>query len=459
MKITFIFPRFKYESGDPPLGIAYLASYVRKFSDASIDILDTTFDHSFNSIHDYLSQNKPDIVGIYLDTIMYNDALRIIQDVKKQGIFVVAGGPHATILPESLIQSVDIVIRGEAEKPFLKIISHFHLKRFENINNTWYKNGNKVIKNRSKYEYTDLDGFPFPSRDLLYMEKYIERCHQFDSLNPRLRATTTIVSRGCPFSCSFCQPTLKRMFGNNVRIRSPDNVITEIKELKRRYNIDAVFFHDDTLTANMTWMTKFCDQLRKANLNIILGCNTRADTIHNNLLKTMFDAGFRELHIGIESASQRILDNIYKKGIRIDKVKPIIKTIRTMGFNTMCFFMIGAPTETKHEIKETIRFACSLPTNEISVSITNPIPETDLYQIMLNKHYHMSKNYDDFDYYSGKGFYSSHKKELSYKELKKLQMLFLGRFYSNPKRWIYIWKHLSSRGGIKKMFIKLRRFV
>jgi len=459
MKISFIFPRFKYESGDPPLGVAYLASYIRKFSDSNIEILDTTFDHSFERVKTYFKKNKPDIVGVYLDTIMYNDAIKIIKEAKRYDCFIIAGGPHTTILPETLIDFVDAVIIGEAEKPMLKIIKNFDNKDFGSIKNIWYKKRNIIYRNKITYNNTDLDTYPFPSRDLLNMEKYIERCHQFDSINPKLRATTMVVSRGCPFSCSFCQPTLRKLFGKKFRIRSQENIIAEIKRIKKKYNLNAIFFHDDTLTANKNWVIQFCSKLKKANLDLIFGCNTRIDTVDKNLLEIMYNAGFRELHIGIESASQRIINDIYKKGINISTVKNILNIIRKIGFNTMCFFMIGAPTETKDDIKKTIKFACSLPTNEISVSITNPIPKTELHKIMLKKHYFISNDYIKFDYYSTRGFYRKNKDELGLEELKKLQKLFLLRFYCNPKRWIYILKHVSSKKGIKKMIMKLKRFI
>jgi radical SAM superfamily enzyme YgiQ (UPF0313 family) len=456
MKICLIFPRFKYESGDPPLGIAYIASYLHKFSNVAIDVLDTTFDHSYKRIEGYFLTSKPDIVGVYLDTIMYNDALEVIRIAKKHDSFVIAGGPHPTILPKSIIKYADILVFGQAERPLLQIIENFRTKNFSHIPNIWYKKGKTIHKNKIEYEYGHLDKNPFPSRNLLCLNKYIERCHQFDSINPNIRATTMIISRGCPYNCSFCQPTLRRIFGSKFRIRSPDNTIEEILEIKQKYDIQAIFFHDDTLTVNKQWIIKFCEKIKNKKTGLIFGCNTRIDTINEDILQKMYAAGFRELHIGIESASQRILDEIYKKGINIEKVMDKIQSIKKMGFNTMCFFMIGAPTEKSNEIKETIRFACSLPTNEISVSITNPIPETELF-FKMHKEYSISRNYGDFDYYS-KRAYKSIGDEPSYEELKKFQRKFLCRFYASPKRWIYILKHISTRKGIKKMIIKLKRF-
>jgi anaerobic magnesium-protoporphyrin IX monomethyl ester cyclase len=455
MKIIFVFPRFRYESGDPPLGIAYLASYIKKNSDWEIGLCDATFHHSFGEVENYLDSNKPDIMGIYLDTVMYNDAIKIIRYARKKGIFIVAGGPHPTILPESLIEEVDVVILGEAEIPLKNIIRNYRSKSFGAIDNIWFKREGRVIKNKRVFQKDSLDGYPFPGRNLLEMDKYIRRCHQFDSINPKLKATTMIGSRGCLYNCSFCQPTLKNMFGSSVRIRSPENMVAEIRSLKNDYKIDAVFFHDDTLTADKRWMIKFCKVLEESDLGMIFGCNTRIDTIDDGLLKTMYNAGFRELHIGIESSSQMILDKVYKKGIQISSVRKTIAKIKAIGFNVMCFFMVGAPTETKKEISDTAKFASSLPIDEISVSITNPNPKTDLYRLMIDGNYAMSKNFSDFDYYGKQGF---HKGLVSLRDLKWCQRRMLFQFYASPKHWQYILKHITSMKGINKMLIKLKRF-
>lgn len=123
MKVCLVFPRFKYKSGDPPLGLAYIASALKK-NNIKTSILDTTFNPSFDYVESYLKQQKPDIIGIYMDTLMFNDALKVIKIAKKIGIFTIAGGPHPTILPQTLIKYVDIVVRGEGEAIITKIIKN-----------------------------------------------------------------------------------------------------------------------------------------------------------------------------------------------------------------------------------------------------------------------------------------------------------------------------------------------
>ena len=198
----------------------------------------------------------------------------------------------------------------------------------------------------------------------------------------------------------------------------------------------------------------FCRKIRKNGLDILWGCNTRTDTINEKLMRVMHDAGLRKLHIGVESSSQRILNEIYHKGIKINNVRKTLSDAKRIGITTMTFFMLGAPTETREEIDQTIRFARSLNIEEATFSITSPIPGTKLYDYVKER-YPISSNYDDFDYYGKRAFEG----EVSYNELRWLQKKGLLYFYTSPYRWNYIFKHLSSPKGIYKMLIKLKRFM
>ncbi len=453
MNICLVYPRLKYRSGDPPLGLAYIASHIRKTPHVDVSILDTTFKRSLKYVESFLAEQKPDIVGIYFDTIMFNDGLKISKIAKKMGIFVIAGGPHATVMPETLINDVDAIAIGEGEKIVKELIKNY--PNLRNVRGIWYKENGKIHKNPPQSRIKDLDSLEFPARDLLQMEKYIENWHSLDSVDVNLRGTTVMASRGCPFNCSFCQPTLRMLFGKVMRTRSPENVVKEIRQIKNQYDLDGIFFHDDTFTINRNWVMRFCDLLNKENLEILWGCNSRVDTIDKELMQVMYEAGLRELHLGVESGSQRILDEIYQKGIKVKDAREITKTAREVGVNTLCFFMMGAPTETEEEIWKTIDFACSLDTDEISVSITTPLPKTYLFNL-VKENYSISENFSDFDYYSKRSF---HDDNLDDKRIKNLQKIALFKFYTSSKHLAYTFKHLTSIRGIRKMISKLRRFV
>jgi len=454
MKVTLVFPRFKYMSGDPPLGLAYLASVLRNSTDVDVSILDTTFHPTMDFICSFLDRYKPDIVGVYFWTPGFNDGLKVVNKAKERDCFTVAGGPHATILPESLIDHVDAIVLGEGEYTFTDLIQKYQKGNMCEVAGIWYWENSKVIKTKKREQAINLDELPYPARDLLDMKKYIRTWHLLDNIDPKLDGTNFVASRGCSFNCSFCQPTLKELFGYKIRIRSPVHIIKEIALVKEEYKIDAFNFVDDTLTANKKWVTDFCTRLSDSGLDLLWSCSTRIDMINEKLMRVMYDAGLRKLQIGIESGSQRILNDIYHKGIKLDDVRKTLSSAKRIGINTMTFFMLGAPTEIREEAEQTIRFARSLDADEATFSITSPLPGTELYEY-VKRRYHISNNYDDFDYYGKRAFNG----ELSFKQLRWLQKKAVLYFYTHPCRWNYVLKHLVSPKGIHKMLIKLKRFM
>ncbi|MBI2672658.1 radical SAM protein [Candidatus Woesearchaeota archaeon] len=451
--VLLIFPRMQYVSGDPPLGIGYIATALRK-AKFNVSILDTTFHPTFEYLRNFIENFKPDIAGIYVDTVMYNDAIKIIDILKEKKIPVIAGGPHPTLRPDTLIDKVDVLVLKEAEQTFVELSEKY--PKIDKILGIQYKKDGKEIKNPER-PYVDLNQLDPPALDLLEMEEYIKRWHYMDSIDPNIRGTNMVTSRGCPYRCTYCQPTLNTLFGQTIRRRKAENVIKEIKILKERYNINGIFLHDDTFTIHRPWVMDFCKKLKKANLDITFGCNTRANTLDPEMMKVMHESGLRTLHMGIESGSQRVLDEIYKKDIVLDQAKDIVAEANKLGIHVLGFFMIGAPTETREEIEQTIKFARSLKCDEASFSITSPLPHTALYDYVKEHGYEMSDNFADYNYYSQRAFKDPNGP--SFRELQSYQKKALIMFYLHPYRWNYLFNHLTSISGYRKMFNKVKRFL
>ncbi len=453
MKISLVFPRTKYISGDPPLGSAYIASYARKaIKDLDINILDSTFHRSLDYIYDGLKYFRPDITGIFVDTLMYDDAIHVAEFAKSLGSFVVTGGPHATVAPDSLVGKSDIVVRGEGEEAFLEIIKAFESGR---SGPTVGIGAHKIIDLPKNY-ISDLDSISFPAFDLLEMDKYLKAWNYLDTVSLGLKGTTMITSRGCPFKCSYCQPTINLLFGSRLRRRTPEDVVKEMEYLINKFSIGGVFFHDDTFTLERQWVLKFCELLTRRNIKILWGCNSRINTVDADILEAMHKAGLRNIHFGIESGSQRVLDDIYQKGVRLNDVEKALTLTRKIGIKTLGFFMIGAPGETLEEAKATISLAIRLPLNEATFSITTPLVGTFLYEnARSSSEYEISRDFHDFDYYKGGAI---KKGTIPVSKLRYLQKIALVRFYLSPRRFIYILRHLFTLNGLKKLFAKIRRF-
>jgi radical SAM superfamily enzyme YgiQ (UPF0313 family) len=451
--ISIVFPRMKYTSGDPPLGVMYIATYLKRNLNAEVQIIDTTFHKSYDYVFQRIVNFPTDIVGIFIDTIMYNDAIKIAKMAKSLGKYVIAGGPHTTILPETVIPYVDALVIGEGERASLEIIKN--LPDLKPVKGAWVKNGAAIFKSNELNLSQNLDAIPFPDHSFIENKRYMQYWHFMDVIEGYKKGTNIIASRGCPFHCTYCQPTLRRLFGTKLRYRSPKNVVDEILSLKETLGIQAFMFQDDTLTIDKKWVIEFTDLLKKADTGLIWGCNTRADTIDKELLVRMHDAGLRKIQIGGESGTIRILRDVYKKGIIPEQVKQVVSMAHSVGVKTLVFFMLGAPGETRQEVISTIKFAKEIKPDEITFNLTQPLPGTDLYQTMItNDGYNLEKDFTKFDYYNRRAFNDV---TLSNTQLRLIRILGFFYVYVRLSTFVYIMRHFRSVSGIKKLLVKLKR--
>lgn len=448
MNVCLVYPKFKYACGDPPLGILYIAAYLRQH-EIPVSVIDTTFNPSICFVRQKLFDLKPGIVGIYCDTMMYNDCLSIAALAKSVNANVIVGGPHAAVAPETLImdRNVDSVCVGEAELAMLDYVSALQKgASLSSVDGIWHKSGNTVVKNRQRRLIQDLDSLPFPARDLIDFERHISNWYHFSHVSG-IRGTSILASRGCVFSCSYCQPTLDKIFGKGLRHRSPENVVQELLQLHKIYRINAFHLQDDTATVSDGWLFDFCRLMSRQ--NFVWSCNSRIDTLNEEKVIAMKKAGVREIYLGIESASDRILKEVYNKTVSIDP-KDAIKILKRHGLRTLGYFMLGAPTETYDEARSTINFAVKSDLDMATFSISTPFPGTYMHSAFVKT----GCLYD----FSECDYYRSNKHNISQipgRDLELLKRKAYLRFYLHPKR---IRCTLSELRHLGKVLLKLKRF-
>lgn len=375
MKILLINPPIKFIEGQgdrPPLGLAYLAANLLKNGKEHVKILDLSTKPNF-SLPEYLLQEKPDIVAISSMTPTFFECAAISKICKDtlKGIITVAGGPHPSSLPEQTLKEsdFDIVIYGEGEVTFDKLIDTLENKgNLKDVQGLYYNEEGKILSTEPRQLQENIDMIPFPARHLLNMEEYTMKIQG-------LPATTIITSRGCPFSCVYCN---KSVFGNKFRARSPRNIVDEIKEITKTYGIKAFLFVDDTFTYDYKRTEGICDLIIKEKLGIIWRCWTRSDKVDKNLIKKMYEAGCTEMSFGIESGNQQVLNKI-RKGTLVEQNEKAIKWAREMGIYVKAFFMIGLPGESMNTVKDNLEFIKKADPNNVDFYIMTPFPSTKVW--------------------------------------------------------------------------------
>ncbi|HOW26998.1 MAG TPA: radical SAM protein [Elusimicrobiota bacterium] len=441
MNVLLIYPNMGVVTGEPPIGIGYLTACL-KAKGIPVGVVDTTFHPSFDRIESAIRKDAPDIVGIYSSTVMLKDAVRTARLAKELGTrLVVLGGPHVSVEPESTLTGslADAAVIGEAEYSFPLLVDSFlkgkSLAELADLPNTAVKIDGVVRWNGKRHYIDDLDSLPHPDRDVFDMRKYMARWFQLDGVSSNLRGTNIYTTRSCPFSCAFCQPTLKTMFGHKIRRRSPVHIAGELRLLKDKYGVNAVQIVDDLLFTDESYIEGFCRELIRSGVGTVWGGQSRIDTVPDDrILSLSRQAGLRLMCLGIESATQRILD-LYKKGIRLTDVKRVIDRIRAQGIKTRGYFIIGAPTETAEDIERTIDLAVGLRLDEAAFSILTPFPGTHMNDIARDRGWEINRDWNYDHYYKKGGFLNE---VLSDEQIRRYQRLAFLKFYLHPHRLPYV---------------------
>ncbi len=375
--VASIVPSYVVEGAGhyPPLGLLYVAAFLRENSTVSVEVLDAALDRLDEAgITREIKARKPDIVGITATTFTLVDAANAARAVKEAGrsIHVCIGGPHTSLYPDETVALpfVDSVVIGEGEETFSELVSRLQKKEpLAGVAGVYFKEGGRAVRNPLRPFVQDLNALPFPARDLLDHRRYRP------VMGSRKTFTTLISSRGCPFNCLYCY----QAFGRKYRARSAADMLAEIREAVSM-GIEEFWFFDDNFTADRRRTLEFCDALLGEKLNVFWDMRTRADLLDEELLVKLKKAGCRRIFIGIESGVEKTLVTLRKR-IDLNRARTTVALARKHGFELYLDFMIGAPGETREDILRTIAFAIELAPDYAQFAVTTPYPDTDLYRL------------------------------------------------------------------------------
>jgi len=321
---------------------------------------------------------EPKIIGFTATTIEVNDVIEMNQKIQQEiKTISIIGGPHVTAAPEEVLKrGFDIAVIGEGEQTALELVKELNkatpdLSLIKGI--VWKKENGEIMTNPPR-ELIDIADLSIPAYDNIYMEKYLRVSDEVLRGVP-VRAAIVMTSRGCPYQCTFC--ACNKVFGHRVRYRSLENIKKEVKLLKNKYNAEAIWFADDTMTVSQDHVRKICQLMKEQKM--FWGAQSRVDLTNEDLVKLMNESGCLQLDFGVESGSQRVLDDIINKRIKLAQVEKAFSLCRQYGIRTHASFMVGLPTETKEEMIQTFEFAQKIKPNWYAFGICTPLPGTYLY--------------------------------------------------------------------------------
>jgi len=361
----------------PPLGLLFLATYIKECSQHSVTIYDAPLEEN-----DYqsIAQEAPkyDVIGITVLSFCLVDVMKTIQAIRaiSTSTPIILGGPHIAIYPEESLQwpGVSFCLKGESEKTFVQLVTAIeenNTEAYKTIPGLYWKD-DIVHSNPTAPFISSLDDLPMPDRSLLQYKRY----HSVLSSEKQDKSyvTTAFSSRGCPYKCTFCdRPTL----GKKFRSHSANRVIDEIEDCLR-LDINEIFFYDDTFTVNRSRVEDICNRIIEKKLNILWDIRARVDTVDESLLKLMKRAGCARIHLGVEAANPEMME-VLKKEITQEQAIAAFCAARKAGIETLGYFMFGCPGETESQMQETMDFAIKLNPDYAHFAILTPFPGTPIY--------------------------------------------------------------------------------
>ncbi len=391
----------------PPLATALTAAVLREHG-YDVRLFDAMLSQGVEEFEALLERTRPRLVGIFEDNFnfltkmctvrMREAAFEMIRAAKKIGARVAVNGSDASDRPELYLGAgADAIVLGEAEttaRELFDVWRHDALGSVDGVaglalpHGTGVTNGAPVRRTGSRAVIEDLDSLPLPAWDLLEVDRY--RAAWRDA-HGRL-SWNMLTSRGCPYGCNWCA---KPVFGRRYTQRSPADVAEEMRQLRDAVSPDHIWFCDDIFGLTPEWIRAFAEEVARRDTAIPFMMQSRVNLMKPDAVKALAEAGAEEVWLGVESGSQKILDNM-EKGTSLDEVRAATRTLKEHGIRTCWFIQLGYLGEEWEDILLTRDLILEEKPDDIGVSVSYPLPGTKFHE-MVKEQLSRKTNWMDSD--------------------------------------------------------------
>lgn len=371
----------------PPLGSLFAAAFMRQ-QGYEVALFDAMLAASESEWDAALEKYQPRFAVLFEDNFNYlskmcllnmrRAAFTMTQMAKRRGVPVIVCGADATDHYTAYLDAgADYVIRGEGEQTLSELIAFLtgsSTFTLDQIDGLAFKGANgEIMLTLPRQIIKQLDALPLPAWDLVDVERYRAvwlKQHGYYSVN-------MVTTRGCPYKCNWCA---KPIWGQRYNVRSPQNVIEEMKWLKAHLQPDHIWFADDIFGLKPGWVQEFAQLVEENDIHIPFKCLSRADLLLvEDTILAMKRAGAEIIWIGAESGSQKILDAM-DKGTTIQQIYEVAQKLKSIGIRVAFFLQFGYPGETREDIAKTIQMVRECMPDDIGISVSYPLPGTKFYE-------------------------------------------------------------------------------
>ena len=290
---------------------------------------------------------------------------------------IIVGGGFATIFPEKCLKELDVdsVVIGEGESTLIHILNRFNQFSDPSFEEKFPFDGygekaeDGTVHLVPLKTFIDMNDIPMAAWDYLDVEKY------FKNSGDRMLAIEGV--RGCPCRCTFCNTQLS--WGYKLRYKKVDTLIQEMLELDKKYHA-ALHFVDDNRSVNRQWIIEFLHKVLENDIKLEpVPSSFHAHHIDDEIIGLLKKAGIKTLGIAVETGSPAMQKQL-KKNLDFDKVKEVVKIIKSHGLRVHINYMFGFPNETMDQVHETLSIARQLNAHSNQFLILVPYPRTEVYE-------------------------------------------------------------------------------
>ena len=362
-----------------------LAAALLRSAGHEVALFDATFASGIEDFEAMLDALQPDIAVVMEDnfnfitkmctTVRRQTALGMITAAHERGCRVAANGPDVSDNPALYFAAgADAVLLGEGEMALRDLAAHWTADAgsIQAVEGIIIPDQGGLKRTHPRRALQDLDKLPHPAWDLLDVDAYRSgwiAAHGEFSWN-------MATSRGCPYACNWCA---KPTFGRRYTVRSPQDVALEIRLLKAEIAPDHLWFTDDILGLDVEWICDFADEVQRLGAVIPFTMQSRVNLMTEKAASALARAGAREVWLGVESGSQKILDAM-DKGTTVDAARTATRVLKAHGIKACWFIQLGYPGETWEDLVSTRDLIHQELPDDIGVSVAYPLPGTEFHE-------------------------------------------------------------------------------
>ena len=385
----------KGEETIPGMGVLILAAVVRQ-KGYRVHLIDAKEQgRALDDVSMEIAALRPDYLGLSATTISITNAARIAARVKDlvPGVVTIVGGAHVSAIPERTLEAfpdIDYGVVGEGEHSLFDFLQRLEAgEPTESVAGLAYRRDGKVVANPRAPYIDDLDQLPAPAWDLL--PDFPHRFQPTIFSYPKSPVASLITSRGCPFSCSFCDRSTS---GKKGRLHSIEYIVELCRHLEG-VGVRHILFVDDLFTVKRDRVVALCNAFLDNGFHFTWSCTSHPNLLDLDTMKLMKRAGCWQIAYGIESGSPRIL-NVVKHEVKIPRMRETLRLTRQAGIRAKGYVMLGHPTEGLDSLAETLAFLKVVELDMCQITKFTPYPGTPAYPTIL-KHGSFEENWEEMN--------------------------------------------------------------